>query len=374
MVKFTDYISKPLFDDLVKKKIYIVQITIGEYLKLIDLKENPYQRNVLDYDIYQKLIRDILSGAIFPPISVVCKEEIDLEKGLNENSKLMVLDGLQRTNCLLVCKEILEGSIKLEELDPKYKSVGEFLDRKITLEIWENLDLRSILYKIIVLNTGQRRMDARHQLDIMISSLKDFLKREGIKFIELKEKIAEDRGPKELQESNTFPLYTIAEAIVAYISRYPKFTQSSTTEFLFDKSDLEPGIYNEGIKIIEDESTYKDISWCLKELSDLLLKKYKYNIFIKYPLFLASFMAAMGYCKSEFGKNQLSSKKGVLIDLLKKEESDPLDINSYLKYYKEFDTGIGAKRRKMVFIAFRNFFASPVINKVEWYQAFKEVK
>lgn len=373
MTKFVSYIPEPIFDGLVKKNVYVVQLKIRDYLQLIDLKENPYQRNVLDYEVYHKLIRDILTGAIFPPISVVYASKIDLKKGLEGETKLMILDGLQRTNCLFVCKEIIEGKITFDS-PSVYKNVEEFLDRTITLEIWENLDLRAVLYKIIVLNTGQKRMDTKHQLDIMISSLKEFLKKNEIKFIEIKEKIADEIPSKELQESSTFPLYIIAEGIVAYINRYPQFTQKSSTEFLFEKLDLEPGSYKEGIKIIEDEDTYSDLVWVLKDFSDLFLKKYKYNIFIKYPLFFSGFMAAMGYVKTEFGKEQLDKKKEVLILLTKKEENDPLDIMSYLRYYKEFISGIGAKRRRLVFTVLKNFFSSPITNKLDWYQAFKEVK
>ncbi len=373
MIKFTNYFPKPLFDNLVKANVYVVQLKIKEYLQLVDLKENPFQRNVLDYDIYSKLIRDILNGAIFPPISVVYKDKINIEEGINENSKFMILDGLQRTNCLIVCKEILDGSIK-EEFKSIYKNSEEFLDRVITIEIWEGLNLKSVLYKIIVLNTGQKKMDNKHQLDIMISSLKDFLNSKQIKFIEIKEKIFEEKTKKDLEKTNTFLLSSIAEGIVAYINRYPQFTQKSTTEFLFEKLDLEPESYKDGIKLIEDENTYLDLVWTLKDLGDSLFKKYNYNIFIRYPLFLPSFLAAIGFIKKEFGEKQLNDKKKILLDSLNGQESDPLNLNLYLTYYDEFTAGIGAKRRKLVFTAFKNFFASPISTKLDWQQAYREVR
>lgn len=374
MTNLTNAIPNPLFDKLVKANVYIVQLKISEYLQLIDLEENPYQRNVLDYDVYKKLIRDLLNGAIFPPISVVCKSKVDLKHGLDRKSKLMILDGLQRTNCLFVCKDILDEKIEKKDIFPSiYKNSKDFLDTVITIEIWEGLDLRAILYKIIVLNTGQKKMDIRHQLDIMISSLKDFLKMKQIKFIEIKEKIEEELTVNELQKDNIFPLYTIAESIVAYINRYPQFTQKSATEFLFEKLDLEPESFKEGIKIIEDETTYDDLVWTLKDLSEVLLKKYNYNVFIRYPLFLSSFLAAMGYARVEFG-GQVDVKKNTLIEMLKSAEQDPLGINTYLSFHNKFISGIGAKRRKLVFTSFKNFFSSPVTNKLDWHQAYKEVK
>lgn len=372
MIKPISYVQ-PFFDKLVKANVYIVQLKIKEYLQLVDLKENPFQRNVLDYDVYYKLIKDILVGAIFPPISVVYKDKVNLKEGFNEDSKFMILDGLQRTNCLFVCKKILDGDIE-EDFPTIYTNSEEFLDTSITLEVWEGLELRAVLYKIIVLNTGQKKMDTRHQLDIMVGSLKDFLIKNQINFIELKEKISEEITSSELFETNRFPLFSIAEGVVAYINKYPQFTQKSTTEFLFDKLDLDTENYKEGIKIIENENTYIDLTWVLKDFSDVLLKKYGYNIFIKYPLFLSSFLAAMGYTRVEFTKEQIEDKKAVLSKLLLSSEKDPLSIETYLKYHKEFITGIGAKRRKLVFTAFKNFFASPVSNKIDWSQAFLEVK
>lgn len=372
MIKPISYVQ-PFFDNLVKANVYIVQLKIREYLQLVDLQENPYQRNVLDYDVYYKLIKDILMGAVFPPISVVYKDKVNLKEGFKEDSKFMILDGLQRTNCLFVCKDILEGKIK-ETFPNIYENSEKFLDVSITLEVWEGLDLRAVLYKIIVLNTGQKKMDTRHQLDIMVGSLKDFLKKNQIKFIEYKEKISEEITSTDLLKTNSFPLFSIAEGVVAYINKYPQFTQKSTTEFLFEKLNLDTENYKGGIKIVEDENTYIDLVWALKDFSELLLKKYGYNIFIKYPLFLSSFLAAMGYTRAEFGKKQIEAKQKVLSNLLLSNEKDPINIETYLRYHKEFTTGIGAKRRKLVFTAFKNFFVSPVSNKIEWSQAFQEVK
>lgn len=373
MIKFANFIQNPIFDSLVRTKVYTVQITVRDYLKIVDLEENPFQRNVLDYDVYYKLIKDILAGAVFPPISVVSKVDVDVNKGLDENSKVLILDGLQRTNCLFICLNVLQKKIKVE-IPTIYKDVNQFLDRLITLEIWENLELKSILYKIIVLNTGQKRMDARHQLDIMTSFIKDFLKEKDIKFIELKEKLSEEITKTELQETNTFPLHSIAEGLVAYVNKYPQFTQKSTIEFLFDKLDLEPGSYKDGIKIIESEKTYLDLVWVLKDLSVLLLNKYKHNVLIKHPLFLASLLAAIGYVRYEIGEKQIEDKKPVLASLIKSDIDDPLGLTAFNTYYNEFKSNIGAKRRKLVFIAFKNYLSSPSSLKLDWYQAYLETK
>lgn len=378
MIKIENYIEHPIFDHLVKKNLYYIQITVENYLKMVNLDDNPLQRNVLDYDLYKKLIRDILYGASFPPISVVTNTDVLLEKGFNDDTRLSILDGLQRTNCLFVCKSVLDGEVNLVNTDREkylYKNTEEFLKKIITIELWEKLDLRSILYKMIVLNTGQRKMDNRHQLDILIGSLKEFLQKNEINFIEIKEKNDGEIPFKDLEITNTFPLYTIAEGIVAYINKYPQFTQNSATEFLFEKLDIQPDSYEEGIRIIEDEDTYIDLAWVLKDLSLVLVKKYNYNIFIKYPLFLSSFFAAMGFTKAEFDKNQLNSKKKLLIELINQEDiSDPLNIDAYNNYYNQFKSGIGTKRRKLVYTAFKNYFSSPIINKIDWKQAYQEVK
>lgn len=46
-------------------------IAIGDYLDLVSLKDNPYQRNILSSTFYKKLIDDLLHDTTMPPISIV---------------------------------------------------------------------------------------------------------------------------------------------------------------------------------------------------------------------------------------------------------------------------------------------------------------
>ena len=106
------YIIEPLDDKRVKSKCFYVQMKIKDYLNMVDLQANPYQRNLLKVKLYQKLIGDILEGALFPTISVVYPDTINLEIGFDTDKKFQILDGLQRTNCLILCKGIISKEIE----------------------------------------------------------------------------------------------------------------------------------------------------------------------------------------------------------------------------------------------------------------------
>src|SRR3989344_1526143 len=244
-IQIDHFSGEPLKDGKINSKCYYIQIKIKDYLNMVDMEDNPYQRNLLKKRLYKKLIEDILIGGIFPPISVVYPDLVNIKQGLEKEKKLKILDGLLRTNCLFLCKRIIEKEERFpfgekEGVNTIYQDIDFFLNRKITLEVWENLNLKSILYKIVVLNTGQRRMDTRHQLDILFYSLEETLKRKGIEVIRFKEKEDENSEitSKDLYEKNIFPLFSIAESLVSYMNGLPSYSQKDAANFLFETLSL----------------------------------------------------------------------------------------------------------------------------------------
>lgn len=79
-------------------------MTVKDYLSIVSTEDNPYQRAVLKSSFYKKLIEDLLNDTTMPPISIVWTSNIfDLSKDITPTEKCLIIDGLQRTNCLNIC-------------------------------------------------------------------------------------------------------------------------------------------------------------------------------------------------------------------------------------------------------------------------------
>jgi hypothetical protein len=175
-------LSKPIFDKKISSYNVMTQMSVEEYVNLIDgsLKKNDFQRSRVraSKSIYANLKEDLKTGCIIPPIVLALysnpeTSEMDLDtlpKFISDNrDQLFILDGLQRTYTIL---ELLEES---EE-----KSVS---DTVLRVEIYLGLNREGVLYRMLTLNTGQTPMSLRHQVEIIYLNLLDNNNDYGLKFI-----------------------------------------------------------------------------------------------------------------------------------------------------------------------------------------------
>jgi hypothetical protein len=176
-------------DKKIKKKIFLYEIKIDNYLQIIDdfdEKDFSMQRTFLGFNSYKRLILDMILGADIPSIALVAKNKEFDGTNLSFDNKFLILDGLQRTSCIKIAKDILENPSNKEfdkffnefsnEIErDKLPTLEEFLNYNLSVFIWENLELKDMLYKMVVLNTGQRKMSNEHQLDILASEIKENL-------------------------------------------------------------------------------------------------------------------------------------------------------------------------------------------------------
>lgn len=120
--------------------------------------------------IRDRMNKDFIAGAIFPPVVLGLMTETDkyeelrgLEKeGLadkllefiaeKEYSNVSIVDGMQRSNVYL-------NHIKGNE------------DREIRVEIWVSPNVVKLLYRMLILNTGQVPWNVRRQIEVVYSPL-----------------------------------------------------------------------------------------------------------------------------------------------------------------------------------------------------------
>lgn len=182
-----------VYTGLIDKKIMGINVSAEmkykEYLKFAKniIDNNEMQRKPVRSEgkPYELLRKDLAIGCVIPPIILAVsgnnKQDLndivhqaiiddDVSNHLSEikekielaitESRVLILDGLQRTLTLLNISSEFSGPEKAEELEI-------FLNRKLRFEIYLGLSKQGILYRMLTLNTGQTPMSFRHQLEIL---------------------------------------------------------------------------------------------------------------------------------------------------------------------------------------------------------------
>lgn len=113
--------------------------------------------------IRERMVRDIAAGAVLPPIvlgailpiesfnkakEAKTDEEIRQHLKLLDNNQLSIIDGMQRTTALLEASEI-----------------GDLSNNLVRVEVWFATNINSLIYRMLILNTGQVPWDIKRQLE-----------------------------------------------------------------------------------------------------------------------------------------------------------------------------------------------------------------
>ena len=176
MLNYKDHLK----DERVNCYSILMSIKIEDYLEFIKevyknkgsiegqrspLKTKSAQR------IRKRLIEDLIKGTVIPPIVLGVKLSDDDFKHLSKNvqdhsltlfdridtkDQVSIIDGMQRTTALFEALQF-----------PKFKK-----DRLIRLELWVAISTNSLIYRMLVLNSGQIPWNIKRQLEVVFSQLK----------------------------------------------------------------------------------------------------------------------------------------------------------------------------------------------------------
>ncbi|RLB87160.1 MAG: hypothetical protein DRH26_16165 [Deltaproteobacteria bacterium] len=206
-----------LHDDRVNCWSLIAEMTIERYLNLV--KPAYREKGGLDNQraplktktairIRRIMVRDIQSGAILPPVVVgaiinneisgkvlSCKNIDEILDFLNSDEiPISIIDGMQRTTA------IKEAADKDEAL----------LKRKIRVEFWLSEAVNNLIYRMLILNTGQIPWEMTRQLDTIYSSLTDeIIKKVPNIDVYTKDNTARRKGGGQYQSSHLIELFLI---------------------------------------------------------------------------------------------------------------------------------------------------------------------
>lgn len=163
----------PTYDTRIKCWSIMTSMKVGDYL---DLVANVYgasgglegQRTALKtktaLSIRKRMVDDLLQGAVIPPVVVgvnLVEGAITGVERLNDaaalvrhigrdiDERISIIDGMQRTTAMIVASQ----------------SQPEFRNTKVRVEFWISAYLGSLIYRMLILNTGQIPWELGRQLE-----------------------------------------------------------------------------------------------------------------------------------------------------------------------------------------------------------------
>ncbi|WP_181892849.1 hypothetical protein [Falsiruegeria mediterranea] len=237
MIDFTT--AELLHDTRVNCASFMTSMTVQEY---IDLVNEAYkdrggiagQREPLKTTsakrIRKRMVEDLLVGAVLPPV-VIGKVVDDLasldtadalKAAISDEVKgqLSIIDGMQRTTALL------EAFAESEE---------EIKDRFLRVEFWVAEETESLIYRMLVLNTGQVPWNLSRQLQVVYAPL----------VAEMKEKITFDRvleiqgpNPERRTKAGQYRPDDLAELFIAFGLRKTDVDTKETLADEFSRLDM----------------------------------------------------------------------------------------------------------------------------------------
>jgi len=385
-------------DKKVSGKCLLIDITIGDYVELIqnNLENLPLQRGKVisrKSDVYKRLQEDLKNNTIMPPLSLVASKKFSdtikdvedtkrtediINNKINKKS-LSILDGLQRTYCILNV---------IDDLKDKPEKLKHFKNSRIRAELWYSIKTNALLYKILVLNTGQFKMSMRHQLEILYMSLKEVISN-----------IAEERGIKDMRFSTykvpspskrpyQYSFANIVEALTAFNTRDPivdkinvVVTELERMRFIEEHSDTSKLCSDEDIEQFSnllfslDEKFWKKYRERMTESDEFGNKKSlewtSRNDFMNSAPFLSGFFASCGKSRNKNNENY-ESRKNKFFRIFDENTEDPLKLrilSDILEDEKARSKKFGITLRNFFFHGFNEFFEGENDFEMIWRRA-----
>lgn len=385
-------------DKKVRAKCLLTDITIWDYIELIEnnLENLPLQRGKVisrKSEVYDRLKEDLKNGTIIPPISLIANKEFSesirnvndtkkiediINDKINKNS-LSILDGLQRTYCILNA---------IDDLKDKPGELEAFKNLRIRAELWYSIQTNALLYKVLVLNTGQFKMSMRHQLEILYVPIKEKMLEiakknniENLKFSTYRNnfpsnEVYQYKFSDILEGLTAFsacnPIVDKTNIVVAELEKLQFIKEHSDTAKLASDEELEEFSnllfaldkklwekYEERLSQEDPEGNKKPVEWTSR------------NDFMHSAPFLSGFFASFGKFRKE-DKASYETKKKELLTVFDKEDEDPLKLmilSEILEKEKAVSKKFGTTVREFFFRAFNEFFRGETNLQTIWMHA-----
>lgn len=365
-------------------KVLYCKCSINDYLKIVgdDFENFSIQRKRETHKAYKRLKDDLKDGALLPSITLALKPHLvagalkliddteALTNHINKGNLADILDGLQRTYLI---KDLVEEGHEFPE------------DQEVLLEYWLEGEISRLIYRMIVLNAGQKAMSMRHQIELLFMSLKETISEE-IQDIEI---FAERDGSRRTLP-NKYSLGVIASAYQAFLTRSTEIDKNDLVSSALIKDTVMDATEEEHtakfsefityfklVKEIDalawnyyeklyDDDRYKELKDKEEEHNEDELGEFEQlRVFSTAKKWLGSDNVMLSlYCSiAQFSNTGKKDRIDVALTELKvifeKEEFDPLGLISYERIKSNIDpkkSNIGHATRKLLLNGFKEYF------------------
>lgn len=354
-------------DNRTHTPVVYAQIPIGEFLPLVgpEFESFAIQRRREKHKTYERMKKDLIAGALLPSITLAVKpervaglrplhaqEDYDgLASALSQPGGVNILDGLQRT---YIIKDLVDDG---EELNA---------DQTLHLEFWLEESVNNLVYRIIVLNAGQKPMSMRHQIELLFSTLKQRLEDE-IPSLE----IYRERDQTRRRRSRKFALDRLASAYQSYITRSPEVSRENIVAQQIVEADAMDASEEE---LTSEFNSFVQLLDRYCQLDDEICRIYGErdddsdvptgaNWFGSENVLQAFFAANSQYAVGSIQQERSDRALGRLHETLKRSQAgdDPLALSRLLEIQQGFNprkVNIGAATRKLLLNGFKELMRS----------------
>jgi hypothetical protein len=262
--------------------------------------------------------------------------------------KVNILDGLQRTYILYEIRN--SGAL--------FKA-----GQTLLVEFWLEDDHRNLIYRIIVLNAGQKPMSMRHQIEVLFATFKPHLEAEIPQLTLLTER----DGARRVR-SRKYGLDRVATSYQAFLLKGSEVQKENVVAQRIAEEDVLSADEDSLNKtFLEFKKTLKDYA----ELDDGICRVYDGSEGAKGPKGLDWFggenvMVGFFAAVADFtSKPERADRAASAIESLKRllhqsnVGDDPLGLETLDQIIKGFNTkkvNVGFATRKLLFNAFKEFF------------------
>ncbi len=341
------------------------QVPITEFLPLVgnEFESFSIQRRREKHKAYDRMKKDIIDGALLPSITLAVKPEIvpDLRPlhassdfdllalRLNQPGQVNILDGLQRT---YIIKDLVDDGF---DLNP---------NQTLHLEFWLEDDINNLVYRIIVLNAGQKPMSMRHQIELLFSTLKQKLE-DVIDNLE----IYRERDQTRRRGPRKYALDRLAAAYQSYITKSPEVSRENVVAQqiveanAMDASEEElTAEFNSFVKLLQRYCRLDDeVCRVYPERDDSSEMPTGANWFGSENVLQAFFAAYSQYVSGPIQKQRADTSLDKILTLLVEScpEDDPLGLRRLLEIQKGLSprkVNIGTGTRKLLTNGFKELF------------------
>lgn len=371
-------------DHRTQAKVLYCKCSINDYLQIVgdDFENFSIQRKRETHKAYKRLKEDLKQGALLPSITLALKPHLveealtkiedlsALSQFINKGNLADILDGLQRT--YLIKDLVSEGHAFPD-------------DQEVLIEYWMEGDISRLIYRMIVLNAGQKAMSMRHQIELLFMSLKETISEE-ISDIDI---FVEREGTRRTLP-NKYSLGVIASSYQAFLTRSTEIDKNNLVssalikDTVMDASEEEHTAkfslfieYFRKVKNIDrlawnyyeqlfDEARFNELNDSKSEHTEEQSEEFsKLRVFKNSKVWLGSDNVMLSIYSSiaQLCNTGRQDRVDAALERLKvmfeRNEDDPLGMYSYERFRSEIDpkkSNVGNATRKLLVNGFKEFF------------------